>query len=64
MNHKTTGYPKPRCPRCRQLRERNLGYDLVEVRRADKYVVVHCQFCHYTWRSTNEAARHGVLRTQ
>lgn len=64
MSHSTTGYPKPRCPRCRKVRGRRLGYDLVEVRRTGKVIIVSCEFCHYQWRSTNQAVRGGVLRSQ
>ena len=61
MSHATTGYTKPRCPKCRTVRGRRLGYDLVEVRRTGKAVIVRCEFCYYEWRSTNQAARGGVL---
>ena len=63
MSHATTGYPRPRCPRCRHIRGNRLGYDLVEVRRTEHAVIIRCQFCYYQWRSTNEAARWGVLQT-
>jgi hypothetical protein len=54
-------YPVPRCPRCRCNRKYRLGFDLREVRRTEKAVLVRCKFCHYEWWSRNEAARGGVL---
>jgi hypothetical protein len=64
MSHATTGYVKPRCPKCRKLLGRKQGYDLVEIKRTKSAVTIRCRLCHYQWRSTNQAARGGVLKTQ
>lgn len=64
MTHETTGYRVPRCPRCSKVRGRRLGYDLVEVRRTAKAVIVYCNFCHYQWRCTNRPAMAGILKKQ
>jgi hypothetical protein len=37
------------------------GYDLREVRRTEKAVLVHCLECHHRWWSRNKAALGGVL---
>jgi hypothetical protein len=61
-------YPRPRCPKCRKnygySRDWHLcglGFDLREIGRTERYVVVHCQWCKYVWRSRNAAALGGVL---
>ena len=43
-------YPKPRCWQCKQYRDprlKGLGYDLREVRRTEKAVLIHCPTCHH-----------------
>ena len=59
-----TQYPKPRCWHCKQFRDprlKGLGFDLREVRRTEKAVLVQCQTCHHRWWSHNQAALGGVL---
>lgn len=62
-------YPRPRCPRCRELKHaadpqlRKLGYDLRQVypEHVRGAVRVQCCFCRYSWWSRNSAVLAGVL---
>lgn len=59
---RSTQYPRPRCPKCKRNRRADMGYDLQEIKRTNKRVLVFCMFCHHLWWSTNAAVIGGVLK--
>ena len=57
-------HPHPRCPKCRRVHGRNLGWELDVVRPTQKAIILRCRLCRYEWRSTNDHAQLWKERNQ